>query len=159
MVQAQIHHNSAPQKPKQALTSSMALAQVGEAPDVTQTHTESHAGQHVLGFVVPLGSVSSLLHLQPFQLIMAQDPILQAWVRQLQLHDLLCSLRCVSVGESLMVSTAGSCGRLELSEWMQWVYVVNFGIVPPGQWVTECLEDGENVLSAECEKKRLCAWQ
>lgn len=74
----------------------MALTQVWKAPDIAQTHTEAHAGQHILSFVVPLGSVSSLLHLQPFQLIVAQNPVLQAWVRQLQLHDLLGSLQVSS---------------------------------------------------------------
>ena len=64
----------------------MALAEVGEAPDVAQPHTEAHAGQHVLGFVVPFGPVPSLLHLQPLKLLMAQDPVLQAWVRELKLH-------------------------------------------------------------------------
>ncbi|KAL4629749.1 hypothetical protein GN956_G17108 [Arapaima gigas] len=52
-----------------APTSPMALAQVREPPDVTQTHTEAHAGQEVLGLVLPLGSVCSPLHLQLLQLL------------------------------------------------------------------------------------------
>lgn len=39
------------------LTSSIDLAQVGETPDVTQTHGKADTGQQVLDLVVPLGPV------------------------------------------------------------------------------------------------------
>ena len=64
----------------------MALTQVGEAPDVPQPHAEAHAGQHILGLVVPLGAVPSLRGLQHLQLLVAQDPGVQVGVGQLQLH-------------------------------------------------------------------------
>ncbi len=72
------------------LTSSVALAEVRESPDVPQPHTEAHAGQHVLGFVVPLRPLSSLLHLQLLQLGVRRDPILQTRVRELQLQLHVC---------------------------------------------------------------------
>ena len=68
------------------LTSPVALTQVREAPDVSQAHAEAHAGQHVLGLVVPLGPVPGLRGLQLLQLLVAQHPGVQAGVGQLQLH-------------------------------------------------------------------------
>lgn len=38
-------------------TSSVGLAQVGETPDVTQTHSKADTGQQVLDLVVPFGPV------------------------------------------------------------------------------------------------------
>lgn len=38
----------------------MALAQVREAPDIAQPHTEAHTGEHVLGLVVPFGPGAGL---------------------------------------------------------------------------------------------------
>lgn len=71
-------------------TSTMALTQVGEPPDVPQSHTEPHTGEHVLSFIVPLRTVSSLDLLHVLQLSMGGDSVLQTRVRQLQLHS--CSL-------------------------------------------------------------------
>lgn len=47
---------------KGGLTSSIDLAQVGEAPDVAQTYSEFDASEQVLNFVVPLGSLVSGAH-------------------------------------------------------------------------------------------------
>lgn len=58
----------------------MALAKVREAPDVPQPHTETYDSQHVLGLVVPFGSVPSLLILQLFQFLIGRDPFFQALV-------------------------------------------------------------------------------
>lgn len=69
-----------------APTSSMALAQVVEAPHVPQAHAEPHTRQHVLGLAVPFGPVSHLLRLQLRKLFMGQDPVFQTRVRQLELH-------------------------------------------------------------------------
>lgn len=67
-------------------TSSMALAEVGEPPDVTQTHAEAHAGEQVLGFVVPFGPVARLFYLHLLQLRMRGDPVVHARIREFQLH-------------------------------------------------------------------------
>lgn len=69
-----------------SLTSSVALAEIREPPDVPQPHAEAHAGQHVLGFVVPLRPLSSLLQLQLLQLGVRRDPLVQTRVRELQLQ-------------------------------------------------------------------------
>lgn len=61
-------------------TSSMALTQVREPPDVTESHAEAHAGEEVLGFVVPFGPVPSLLGFHPFQIFMRWDSVIQSWV-------------------------------------------------------------------------------
>lgn len=62
----------------------MALTQVREPPDVAQSHAEAHAGEQILGFVVPLGPVARLLLLHPLQVGMRGDAIVQPWVRNLQ---------------------------------------------------------------------------
>lgn len=73
----------------------MALAQVGEPPDVTKTHAEAHTGQQILGLVVPLGPVPRLLLLHLLQLLIAGDPVLQSRVWYLDLHGVpLASLGC-----------------------------------------------------------------
>lgn len=80
------------------LTSSMALTQVREPPDVSQPHAEAHAGQEILDLVVPLGSVPSLLLLHPLQVFVAGNSVIHPGVWELQLHggSKFCS-------ESLMV--------------------------------------------------------
>lgn len=67
----------------------MALTQVGEPPDVPQSHAEAHAGQEVLDLVVPLGSVPGLFLLHPLQVFVGGNSLIQPGVRelQLQLHD------------------------------------------------------------------------
>lgn len=62
----------------------MALTQVREPPDVAQSHTEAHAGEQILGFVVPFGPVACLLLLHPLQVGMRGDAIIQAWVWNLE---------------------------------------------------------------------------
>ena len=79
-------HDRVDRKGSDDLTPSVALTQVREAPDVAQPHAEAHAGQHVLGLVVPLGPVPGLRQLQLLQLLVAQDPGVQVGVGQLQLH-------------------------------------------------------------------------
>lgn len=56
-------------RPPPRPTSAVALAQVREAPHVAQAHAEAHAGEHVLGLVVPLGPRARLLLLDDVQLI------------------------------------------------------------------------------------------
>lgn len=68
---------------KASLASSVTLAQIGEAPDVSESHTKPYTGQHVLGLVVPFWSVSSLFLLQLVQLLMGQYPVLQARIGEL----------------------------------------------------------------------------
>lgn len=65
------------------LTSSMALTQIREPPDVAQSHAEAHAGEQILGFVVPFGPVTRLLLLHPLQLIIRRDAVFQTWVWKL----------------------------------------------------------------------------
>lgn len=65
-------------------TSSMALAQVREPPDIAQTHAEAHTGEQVLGFVVPFGPVARLLLLHPLQVGMTVNPLIQTWVWNLE---------------------------------------------------------------------------
>lgn len=62
------------------LTSSMALTQIREPPDVAQSHAEAHAGEQILGFVVPFGPVARLLLLHPLQLVIGRDAVFQTWV-------------------------------------------------------------------------------
>lgn len=47
----------------------MSLTQVREPPDVADPDAESHAGEDVLGFVAPLGSVLHLLLIPPLQVL------------------------------------------------------------------------------------------
>lgn len=82
LILSQKTQNKAFSKP----TSSMALAEVGEPPDVTQTHAEAHAGEQVLGFVVPFGPVARLFYLHLLQLRMRGDPVVHARIREFQLH-------------------------------------------------------------------------
>lgn len=65
-------------------TSAVALTQVREPPDIAKSHAEPHAGEQILSFVVPLGSVSSLLLLHLLQFPMRGDPVIQSWVRNLK---------------------------------------------------------------------------
>lgn len=65
-------------------TSSMALTQVREPPHVAQSHAEAHAGEQILGFVVPFGPVARLLLLHPLQVGVRGDPLIQTWVRDLE---------------------------------------------------------------------------
>lgn len=64
----------------------MTLAQVREAPHVSNANAEAHTGKDVLGFVVPLGPVLGLLLLHPLQILIGRNPFLQSWVRENQLH-------------------------------------------------------------------------
>ena len=64
----------------------MTLAQVREAPHVTQTDAEAHTGENVLRLVVPFGSVRDLLQLQLLQLLIRRDPLIQPGVREYQSH-------------------------------------------------------------------------
>lgn len=73
---------------KASLASSVTLTQIGETPDISESNTKPHAGQHVLGLVVPFWSVSSLFLLQLLQLLVGRYPVLQARVGEFQLHDL-----------------------------------------------------------------------
>lgn len=65
-------------------TSSVALTQVREPPHVAQAHAEAHAGEQVLGFVVPFGPVARLLLLHPLQVGVRGDPLLQTRVWKLE---------------------------------------------------------------------------
>lgn len=72
---------------KASLASSMALTQIGEPPDISQSDTKPHTGQHVLGLVVPFWSASCFFFLQFVQLLMGHYPVLQARIVYLQPHD------------------------------------------------------------------------
>lgn len=77
----------------------MTLTQIWESPHGANPDTEAHAGQDVLRFVSPLGSVADLLLFHPFQILIVQDPALQPRVRNHQSHA--CSDKA---GEMLTVS-------------------------------------------------------
>lgn len=64
-------------------TSSVALTQVREPPDVAQSHAEAHAGEKILGFVVPFGPVARLLLLHPLQVGVRGDAVIQTRVWKL----------------------------------------------------------------------------
>lgn len=69
------------------LTSSVSLTQVREPPNIADPDAESHTGEDVLGFVVPLGSVFGLLFFLSLQFLMAWDPQIESWVRKHPPHD------------------------------------------------------------------------
>lgn len=72
----------------------MTLAQVRKPPHVPQPNAEAHAGQDVLGFVVPLLPPAGLFLLNPVQVLMVRNPEIQSWVREHQSHGVtLCGLR------------------------------------------------------------------
>lgn len=62
----------------------MALTQVREPPHVAQSHAEAHAGEQILGFVVPFGPVARLLLLHPLQVGVRGDPLIQTRVWDLE---------------------------------------------------------------------------
>lgn len=64
----------------------MTLAQVWEAPHIPNANAEAHAGEDVLGLVVPLRPVLGPLLLHPLQILIGRDPLLQSWVRENQSH-------------------------------------------------------------------------
>lgn len=64
----------------------MTLAQVWEPPHVSDADAEAHAGEDVLGFVVPLGPVLGPLLVHPLQILIGRNPVLQSWVRENQSH-------------------------------------------------------------------------
>lgn len=65
----------------------MTLAQVWKSPHIAEPDAESHTGEDVLGFVVPLGSVLGLFLFLPLQLLVVWDPQVQSWVRKNPPHD------------------------------------------------------------------------
>lgn len=78
----------------------MALTQVREPPDVAQSHAEAHAGEQILGFVVPFGPVAHLLLLHSLQVVIRRDAVFQTWVWKLHFNP------HHSVGLSKLVSAA-----------------------------------------------------
>lgn len=58
-------------------TSSMALTQVREPPDVAKSNTEAHTGEQILGFVVPFGPVLTLNLLHQLQVLVREDPVFE----------------------------------------------------------------------------------
>lgn len=62
----------------------MALTQVREPPHVAQSHAEAHAGEQILGFVVPFGPVARLLLLHPLQVGVRGYPLIQTRVWDLE---------------------------------------------------------------------------
>ena len=61
-------------------TSTVALTEIREPPDVAEPHAEAHAGEQILGFVVPFGPACNLLLLHPLQLLMRGDSVVQTRV-------------------------------------------------------------------------------
>lgn len=62
----------------------MALTQVREPPHIAQPHAEAHAGEQILGFVIPFGPVAHLLLLHPLQVGVRGDPLIQTRVWDLE---------------------------------------------------------------------------
>lgn len=60
----------------------MTLAQVWEAPHISNANAEAHTGEDVLGFVVPLWPVLGPLLLHPLQILIGRNPFRQSWVRE-----------------------------------------------------------------------------
>lgn len=73
-------------KIKYSLTSSVTLTEVREPPDITKSHTEANAGEQILGFVVPLGSVSGFLLFHPLQVLVRRNTIIQPRIWYFQSH-------------------------------------------------------------------------
>lgn len=88
----------------------MALTQVREPPHVAQSHTEAHAGEQILGFVVPFGPVARLLLLHPLQVGVRGDPLFQTRV-----WDLEWKFHHVGVWQA---SETGMCGRWASLSWL-----------------------------------------
>lgn len=88
----------------------MALTQVREPPHVAQSHAEAHAGEQILGFVVPFGPVARLLLLHPLQVAVRGNPIIQTRV-----WDLEWKFHHAGVWRA---SETGMCGRWAGSGWL-----------------------------------------
>lgn len=90
----------------------MTLTQVREAPHVAEPDAEAHAGQDVLGFVVPFGPVPALLLLQRLQVLVGEDPFVQPGVWEHKSHGVWVQ---VCAGEetlaALCVDFKACCGR------------------------------------------------